>query len=57
MFKSKISQWWDNREGVAAIEAAMIFPILAVMLVGVYDMGNPYGRPQSTFPIAVMWLP
>ena len=40
MFKSKISQWWDSREGVAAIEAAMIFPILAVMLVGVYDMGN-----------------
>ena len=33
-------KWRDELQGVAAIEAAMIFPLLALLLVGTYDMGN-----------------
>lgn len=32
--------WARGREGVAAIEAAFVFPLLAVLLVGTYDMGS-----------------
>lgn len=32
--------WFHERDGVAAMEAAMIFPILAILLIGTYDMGN-----------------
>lgn len=32
--------WSCGRDGVAAIEAAMVFPLLAVLLVGTYDMGS-----------------
>ncbi len=38
--KVKFVQWINGREGVAAIEAAFVFPILAVLLVGTYDMGS-----------------
>ncbi len=40
MFKKIVSSWRLEEKGVAAIEAAMIFPLLAVLLVGTYDMGN-----------------
>jgi len=39
-FKSFLSQWFLGRDGVAAIEAAFVFPLLAVLLVGTYDMGS-----------------
>ena len=38
--KTYLTGWARGREGVAAIEAAMVFPLLAVLLVGVYDMGS-----------------
>lgn len=38
--KNLFSRWRDEQEGLAAIESAMIFPLLAVMLIGVFDMGN-----------------
>lgn len=38
--KLYLQGWARGREGVAAIEAAMVFPLLAVLLVGVYDMGS-----------------
>lgn len=31
---------WRDEKGMAAVEAAMIFPILATLLVGMYDLGN-----------------
>lgn len=40
MFKNFVSKWRLEEKGVAAIEAAMIFPLLALLLVGTYDMGN-----------------
>ena len=39
-FKTIITNWVMGRDGVAAIEAAMVFPLLAVLLVGTYDMGS-----------------
>jgi Flp pilus assembly protein TadG len=35
-----LRRWAISEDGVAAVEAAMIFPILLVMLLGVFDMGN-----------------
>ena len=40
VFKSFISSWWVGREGVAATEAAFVFPILLTLLLGVFDFGN-----------------
>ncbi len=39
-FKNYMKSWARGREGVAAIEAAFVFPLLAVLLVGTYDMGS-----------------
>jgi Flp pilus assembly protein TadG len=35
-----IKRWRSEEDGMAAIEAAFVFPILLVMLLGTYDMGN-----------------
>lgn len=32
--------WYDQTDGVAAIEAALIFPTLIVMMVSLVDIGN-----------------
>jgi len=39
-FASYLQGWARGREGVAAIEAALVFPLLAVLLIGTYDMGS-----------------
>ena len=39
-FRDFCLQWTRGRDGVAAIEAAFVFPLLAVLLVGTYDMGS-----------------
>ncbi len=37
----KIFKSWKNEdEGMAAVEAAMIFPIMLSMLLAIYDLGN-----------------
>jgi len=33
-------RWKQEESGVAAVEAAMIFPIMLMMMVGVFDLGN-----------------
>lgn len=35
-----IKKWIDNQEGVAALEAAMLFPPMLALLFGVFDLGN-----------------
>ena len=35
-----IQKWWNDETGVAAIEAAILFPPLVALLLGVYDLGN-----------------
>tara|TARA_R110002072_G_scaffold165852_1_gene319091 strand:+ start:1379 stop:1906 length:528 start_codon:yes stop_codon:yes gene_type:complete len=39
-FFSIFKSWKDGEEGMAAVEAAMVFPIMVVMLLGVFDLGN-----------------
>lgn len=39
-FKHYIRAKAEDESGLAAIEAAMIFPILLTMLLGVFDLGN-----------------
>ena len=48
VFKSFISSWWVGREGVAATEAAFVFPILLTLLLGVFDFGNAILTNQKT---------
>jgi len=38
--RSLLIKWARCRDGVAAIESAFVFPLLAVLLVGTYDMGS-----------------
>lgn len=35
-----IKKWVDNQEGLAALEAAMLFPPMMALLFGVFDLGN-----------------
>lgn len=39
-FSSLFQCWFRQTEGVALMETAMLFPILLVMLFGVYDVGH-----------------
>lgn len=47
-FKGFASRWIESEEAVAAVEAALIFPILLTMLLGVFDMGNAILANQKT---------
>ncbi len=38
--KNFVKRWGCGQEGTSAVEAALVFPILLVMLLGTYDMGN-----------------
>ncbi|MEZ5814160.1 MAG: TadE/TadG family type IV pilus assembly protein [Alphaproteobacteria bacterium] len=33
-------KWYRSDEGLAAVEAAMIFPVLLTLLLGTFDVGN-----------------
>ena len=35
-----IENWLRSEDGVAALEAAMVFPLLMVLMLGTFDMGN-----------------
>lgn len=39
-FLNKIKSWWQEDEGLAAVEFALIFPIMIVMLIGAFDVGR-----------------
>ena len=43
-----LSRWIDGDEGVAAIEAAMIFPMMLFIFLGVFDAGNAILANQKT---------
>lgn len=48
-FKNQfIYPWLKSQEGFAATEAALIFPILMLMLLGTFDMGNAILANQKT---------
>ncbi|MGQ0526919.1 MAG: TadE/TadG family type IV pilus assembly protein [Alphaproteobacteria bacterium] len=46
--KRFLREWKDSRDGVAALEATMIFPVLLILLLGTYDMGNGIIANQKT---------
>jgi len=39
-FRKLLNNWKSDENGLAAVEAALIFPIMLVLLVGVFDAGN-----------------
>jgi len=47
-FYSLIKRWMCEREALAATEAAMIFPIMLAIFVGVFDVGNGILANQKT---------
>ncbi len=47
-FCKLLHRWKSEENGLAAIEAALIFPIMLVLLVGVFDAGNAILANQKT---------
>ena len=47
-FYSLVKRWMREQEALAAIEAAMIFPIMLAIFVGVFDVGNGILANQKT---------
>lgn len=39
-FLQKTQGWMEDARGVSSIEAAFIFPIMLLLFIGVYDIGN-----------------
>lgn len=46
--KDLAKAWKQEEEGMAAVEAALIFPVMLVLLLGVYDVGNAILANQKT---------
>ena len=46
--KQKIKLWIESEDGIAAAEFGLIFPILLVMLLGTFDLGNGILAAQKT---------
>ncbi len=46
--QQKFIEWWCGRDGIAATEAALIFPVLLTLLLGVFDFGNAILINQKT---------
>ena len=45
---SLYKQWSGDERGVAAIEAALVFPLMLILMLGVYDIGNAVLVNQKT---------
>lgn len=43
-----LKNWFRDEEGMAAVESALIFPILLTLLLGVFDLGNGILANQKT---------
>jgi hypothetical protein len=48
MFQAKIKVWLNDQSAIAAVESALVFPILMIMLLGTFDMGNAILTNQKT---------
>lgn len=44
----EFKRWRDDESAIAALESAFVFPILLVMLLGTFDMGNAILANQKT---------
>lgn len=47
-FARRVMFWWRSEDGVAAMEAAFVFPLLLTLLLGTFDMGNGILANQKT---------
>jgi Flp pilus assembly protein TadG len=47
-FKNILTRWAQARDAVAAVEAALVFPILLTLLLGTFDIGNGILANQKT---------
>jgi Flp pilus assembly protein TadG len=47
-FKDLAYRWYCSIEALAAVEAALVFPILLTLLLGTFDMGNGILANQKT---------
>ncbi len=47
-FQKLLSRWIGEEDALAAVEAAMIFPIMLTMFLGVFDVGNAILANQKT---------
>lgn len=39
-FIAKFKSWIDAEDGMAAVESALVFPVMLTMLIGTFDMGR-----------------
>lgn len=51
---SRIKQFWHDTTGVAAVEVAMMLPVLMVLLLGLVDIGNTLVINKKTMNAASM---
>ncbi len=47
-FQNFCRSWLKQEDGIAALEAAYVFPILLTLLLGVFDLGNAILANQKT---------
>jgi hypothetical protein len=47
-FFGPLKKWWHEELALAGVEAAMIFPIMLTLLLGVHDVGNAILANQKT---------
>lgn len=47
-FRAFFRRFWREEEGIAGTEAAMIFPVMLVLFLGLYDVGNGILANQKT---------
>ena len=45
---SIFKRWWREEDGLAAVEASFIFPIMLALFLGVFDVGNAIITNQKT---------
>jgi len=45
---SRLEEWTENEDGVAVMEAALLFPPMLVLMMGVFDLGNGIVLSQKT---------
>ena len=48
ILKKILSKWIDEEDAVAAVEAALIFPIMLTLFLGIFDLGNAILANQKT---------
>ncbi|MCB9983496.1 MAG: pilus assembly protein [Rhodospirillales bacterium] len=48
MIVKLFKDWFKSEDGVAAVEAALVFPIMLVLLLGMFDLGNGILANQKT---------